>query len=81
MGEVRKVQFNMSCPKCKANNWKLEYRGDADETCCSDTKTIGRTSIGGDDYISAWIGDGGAIIITCLKCGYYQKIPIGGYYG
>jgi len=63
------IKFEMKCPKCGENKWKLEYDGDTrDEYDGLCTKT---------ENVSTYIGVHGNVVIICLNCKYRQDISVG----
>ena len=56
------TDFDMTCPKCNSNKWKLRQEG---------------ANFNTTEEVTTLIGEYGDVIITCLKCGYTHEIAIG----
>ena len=57
------MNFDMKCPECGANRWKLTHKGENEFTKTEDVTTL--------------IGEYGRVIITCRKCKFVHEIWIG----
>ena len=60
------TEYEMKCPKCKTNRWKLSYEGDSTKGICDKTENV-RTCVG--CY--------GRVIAKCRKCGWEHTISVG----
>lgn len=60
------MKFDMRCPECQSNKWKLGYEGDSRAGVNDKTENVD-TSVG----VYGWI------TIICLECGYEQEMGVG----
>lgn len=67
---MRIMEFEMKCPKCRSNKWKLLYRGQSE--VCDGAEYNTKTK-----NVSSYIGITGGVHIICKKCGWEHEIEVG----
>lgn len=60
-----KHTFDVKCPQCGKNEWKLTYSGEYEKDFCDTTETL-----------ACYLYIHGTITIQC-ECGYTHKVDIG----